>query len=83
MSPGKKLISGIVLSLVVCPWSAAALPDTVRGVKVSGGEEHTVVLTAAKAVWACGNERIQKGFSNFFVEDGIFLHFGAPSFVFI
>jgi hypothetical protein len=39
MSPGRKLISGIVLSLIVCPWSAAALPDTVRGVKVSGGEE--------------------------------------------
>ncbi|MHC4333593.1 MAG: hypothetical protein ACYSUV_07570 [Planctomycetota bacterium] len=53
MSPGRKLISGIVLSLIVCPWSAAALPDTVRGVKVSGGEEHTVVLTAAKTVWAC------------------------------
>ncbi|MHC4157373.1 MAG: hypothetical protein ACYST6_21020 [Planctomycetota bacterium] len=55
MSRGKKLITAIVLTLIGCASARAAnLPDSVRAVKVSGGEEHTVVLTAAKAVWGCG-----------------------------
>jgi alpha-tubulin suppressor-like RCC1 family protein len=59
MSPGKKLITAIVLTLILCASvRAATLPDSVRAVKVSGGEEHTVVLTAAKTVWACDHERV-------------------------
>ena len=66
MSLGKKLISGIVLTVIVCPWArAATLPDTVRGVKVSGGEQLSLVLTGAHKVWGCGdNSSYQLGIGN-------------------
>jgi hypothetical protein len=53
MSLGKKLISGIVLTLIVCSWaSAASLPDTVRGIKVSGGEQHKSLRTNNSGITA-------------------------------
>jgi hypothetical protein len=66
MSLGKKLISGIVLTVVVCSLvPAATLPDTVRGVKVSGGEQLSLVLTGAHTVWGCGdNGSYQLGIGN-------------------
>jgi alpha-tubulin suppressor-like RCC1 family protein len=66
MSPGKKLISGIVLTVIVCVSApATTLPDTVRGVKVSGGEQLSLVLTGAHTVWGCGdNSSYQLGIGN-------------------
>jgi len=43
--------------------ATATIPDGAKATIVSGGEDHTVVLTALKTVWACGD--------NFYYQLGI------------
>ena len=66
MSLGKKLAIRIaVLFLLASPTIAVSVPDGARAVQVSGGENHTLVLTAGKTVWACGdNSWYQLGIGN-------------------
>jgi len=54
MSLAKKVtIFSIVI--ITSTTARAGIPDGARGMNVSGGEDHTLVLTADKAVWACGD----------------------------
>jgi alpha-tubulin suppressor-like RCC1 family protein len=56
MSLGKKITITIVsLLMVTCLPAAADVPDDVEVLRVSGGEKHTLVVTAAGTVWATGD----------------------------
>ena len=55
MTSAKKLITGIALFIIITgPTLIAEAADQTMAAKVSGGETHTLVLTANKSVWACG-----------------------------
>ena len=60
-----RLIS-LCLVLAFCNIALQAeIPDGARATSVSGGENHTLVLTAAETVWACGdNSSYQLGIGN-------------------
>ena len=53
---GKKHIFTIVLSLIVISIlpARADYKDGSKAIKASGGEDHTLILTADKGAWACG-----------------------------
>ena len=46
-------ISFVIIIAVIS--SAATGAESVIATKVSGGENHTLVLTESKYVWACGS----------------------------
>jgi len=56
----------VTVSLIIFITSlpaTATIPDGARAINVSGGENHTLVLTALKTVWGCGD--------NFYYQLGI------------
>ena len=60
----KKLILGILsLTVITSITVTTEAAERTRGIKVSSGEEHTIVLTEDKFVWGCG--------ANFFYQLGI------------
>jgi len=55
MPSAKKLITGIALFIIITGLTLTTeAADQTMAAKVSGGETHTLVLTAGKFVWACG-----------------------------
>ena len=66
MSRTKQIL--LIISLIV-PFAtitaAADWKENAKAIKLSGGENHTLVLTANKSAWACGNnEFYQLGIGN-------------------
>ena len=56
MSAKKRIL--IVVSLIVLAItipSTADVADDAKAIWISGGEDHTLVLTANKVPWACGD----------------------------
>lgn len=47
------IIVSLLIAIFALPMKADYRQDS-KGLKVSGGEDHTLVLTADKAAWACG-----------------------------
>jgi hypothetical protein len=54
MCSGKKIIITLA-SLIVTVSSRGFGGESAVATKVSGGEDHTLVLTESKSVWACGD----------------------------
>jgi len=53
---GKKLILAIVsLTIITSITVTTRAAEQTWGIRVSGGENHTLVLTESNAVWGCGN----------------------------
>ena len=56
MSRSKSVTAVIALTIVALTSSAIATPyENSRAIAVSGGEDHTLVLTADANLWACGD----------------------------
>ena len=55
MSTNKRILVIVSLIILIINFSAFAdWKDDAKAIKVSGGEDHTLVLTANKWPWACG-----------------------------
>jgi alpha-tubulin suppressor-like RCC1 family protein len=50
----RKTITACVSLLVSCSAAFAGLKEDAEGIRVSGGEDHTLILTANNWVWGCG-----------------------------
>jgi len=62
MSPNKRIL--IVVSLIILIANLPSVADVVEDAKaidISGGENHTLVLTANKWPWACAHNCADRG----------------------
>ena len=81
MSHLKSIAAIIMLAVVVITSSAIASPyDNSRAVVVSGGEDHTLVLTADANLWACGdNGHYQLGIGNTTTDQKLLVRVHGPN----
>jgi len=72
MSLGKKLTITILSTIIInSPTARADIPQGPRAIAVSGGEQHTLVLTAMETVWASGANGGSAEFGNYYGVLGI------------
>jgi alpha-tubulin suppressor-like RCC1 family protein len=50
----KWVVTVSVVVFIITTTASAAIPEGAKAIKVSGGEDHTLVLTDEKFVWGCG-----------------------------